>query len=80
VMIQIIKLSQNIDIVLPRPILSLLRESRRGSDFSIGDTERRITGGRERPISDARRYIKPLTMARIHEHFCLKVKLFFYVY
>jgi hypothetical protein len=52
VMIQIIKLSQNIDIVLPGPILSLLRESRRGSDYSIGDTETRSGGGDFRHTPD----------------------------
>jgi hypothetical protein len=48
-MIQITKLSQNIDIVLPRPILSLLRELRRGPVISKADAQMSLLGFSNRP-------------------------------
>jgi hypothetical protein len=52
-MIQITKPSQNIDIGLPRPILSLLKESRRKSAFFKGDAHQVLMGGNHRPEADA---------------------------
>jgi hypothetical protein len=46
----------------------------------IRDTDDLKASDDFRPVSDARNYINPRTMMGIHEHVCLKVKLFFYVY
>jgi hypothetical protein len=52
VMIQITKLSQNIDILLHWPILSLLRELLRGPVFSKGDALLTGLGGNHRQTAD----------------------------